>query len=305
MNRYVFYTKVLIVSGMLLLTGCKRGTEVPPTPVTPSPVVTPESANTAAPPTPVTPSPTTVPLIAIVNGEGITEEAYQAERKLYQAASGEEITAEDEERILENLVAQTLLAQAAVENGFVLDESMYQERLSYLQEQRGGAQGLLDWMETYGYSEAGFRSTLSRAIAAAWMRDQIASGVPAAADQVQARQILLYTAEEANQVFTQLQAGNDFRNLAIQYDPLTGGDLGWFPQGYLLDPKLDEVAFSLAPGEYSPVIETLAGFHILLIEDRDPQRPLSPEALLLLQARAIQAWVETRQSESEIQYLTS
>ncbi len=43
----------------------------------------------------------------------------------------------------------------------------------------------------------------------------------------------------------QLQAGADFATLAYRYDPLTGGDLGWFPRGVLTQPAVEEAAFSL------------------------------------------------------------
>jgi len=99
---------------------------------------------------------------------------------------------------------------------------------------------------------------------------------------------------------TRLQAGEDFAELAEAYDPLTMGDLGWFPRGYLIDPKLDEVVFALEPGEYSGIVETSAGFHILQLIERDPQRPLAPDARMALQMRALQEWLAMRHDQSEI-----
>jgi peptidyl-prolyl cis-trans isomerase C len=140
-------------------------------------------------------------------------------------------------------------------------------------------------------------------MAAAWMRDQIVAAAPQAVEQVYARQILLYNLDEAEEVLVELQRGGNFDVLAEEYDPLTKGDLGWFPRGYLLDPRLDEVAFNLQPGEYSDIIETNAGYHILLVVERDPEHPLNPNARLTLQQRTIQQWLETRRSESDIQVL--
>jgi parvulin-like peptidyl-prolyl isomerase len=70
-----------------------------------------------------------------------------------------------------------------------------------------------------------------------------------------------------------------------------------------LDKKLEEVAFSLEPEAYSEVIETLAGYHILQVLERDAQHPLSPEALLALQLQAVQSWLDERRSQSEVQIL--
>ena len=166
----------------------------------------------------------------------------------------------------------------------MVDEASVQTRMDELAAQLGGMQPLADWMAAHGYTEAQFRQALGREMAAAWMRDQIALGVPETADQAHARQILLYNSEQAEQVLALLQGGQDFADLAEDYDPVTGGDLGWFPRGYLLSSAVEEAAFSLQPGQYSGVIETPLGFHIVQLVERDPQHPLSPDARQALQA---------------------
>jgi parvulin-like peptidyl-prolyl isomerase len=172
-----------------------------------------------------------------------------------------------------------------------------------LRDQLGGEDALADWMATYGYTLESFGRALTRSISAAWMRDQIIAAVPKGAEQVHARQILLYNSEQASEVYAQLEAGNDFGNLALQYDPLTGGDLGWIPRGYLPDADLEEAAFMLELEQYSPVIETLAGFHILQVIGRDPQRPLPPEALVIVQTQMLQEWLEARRDGADIQLM--
>ena len=72
-----------------------------------------------------------------------------------------------------------------------------------------------------------------------------------------------------------LEAGADFTELAYEYDPLTGGDLGWFPAGYLLQPDVETAAFSLQPGQYSGIIQTSYGYHIVYVIERDSNHPLS------------------------------
>ena len=74
-------------------------------------------------------------------------------------------------------------------------------------------------------------------------------------------------------------------------------------EGILLDPRLDEVIFNLEPGKYSNVVETAAGFHIIQLIERDPQRPLDPKARLALQSQAVSSWLQTRRSQSQIQIL--
>ena len=254
-----------------------------------------------------------MPLAASVNGEGITLAEYQAELARYQTAlrtgtatpaPGTNLATEDKQRVLDDLIDQTLLAQGAAQEGFKTDEAAVQTRLDQLAAQAGGMQALLAWESTQGYTDQSFRQALTKAMAAAWMRDRITAGVPEAVEQVHARQILLYNEAQADQVLSQIEAGADFANLAEDYDPVAGGDLGWFPKGYLTEPALEEAAFSLQPGEHSSVIHTRLGYHILEVIERDPQHPLDPDARLALQTQAVAQWLAQRRSQSEIKIIT-
>lgn len=291
---------------LVMLPACKGATPAG----TISPAVTPTvnvQQNTPIDPTNPAPTepatPTSVPLAAVVNGDEITLAEYQLELMLYEQAKGEELTPEDEAQVLNDLVYQTLLAQSAAEQGFNVGDDLLDERIQILVDQLGSQEALSSWISEHQYNDQSFRRALARSIAAAWMRDQIIEGVPATAEQVHAVQILLYDSDEAADVLTQLQAGNDFGNLAKTYDPITGGDLGWFPRGYLPDATLEEAAFMLEPGNFTPVIETLAGFHILMVLEKDPQHILTPEAHRKMQIQALEDWLEEKFSQSQITIL--
>jgi peptidyl-prolyl cis-trans isomerase C len=307
MIRPIFLPKVSLLFCLLslFLTACKPAQQSTPAPLTPGAGSGEPSqvSATSIEATPTEIAPTSQPLAAIVDGWQISLAEYQSELAQYKAALGTDLAAEDEQRVLNELIDQALLAQAASQNGFTVDETLLDERTQRLVDQLGGQAALDSWMQAYGYDPASFRQALARSIASAWMRDQIAASVPKTAEQVRARQILLYNADQAKEVLGLLKAGNDFGNLAATYDPVTRGDLGWFPRGYLLDGKLEEVAFSLQPEAYSEIVETLAGYHILQVLERDAQHPLSPEALLVLQMQAVQGWLEERRSQSEVQIL--
>lgn len=274
-------------------------------PTTVQPTI-PISSNTPSPTpteTPLPPSPTPIPLAATVNGEAIPLDEFEAQLAQFMSAQGELSTLDESEArttVLNDLIDQSLLAQAAHREGFMVDDESLQLRVESLVEQVTGEQSLQEWIQTQGYNQESFESALRRSIEAAWMRDQIISEVPSTAEQVHARQILVYDIGEANQVLRELQSGKDFATLTALYDPQTLGDLGWFPRGYLVDPKLDEAAFSLQPEEYSEIIETRVGFHILQVIERDPDRLLDPDARLVWQEKALQEWIETQRSQSEI-----
>lgn len=266
----------------------------------------PGASPTPAPPTetPLPPTDTPIPPAALVNGEPILRDEFNAEVERYKASQAALGTASSDEEIkrivLDDLVSQVLLAQGAAEAGFAVDETLLQTRIEALIAQVGGAEALTAWQQAHGYDEAGFRLALRRAIASAWMRDKIISSVPQTAQQVHVRQILLYNEEVAQSYYNQLQAGADFGELAILVDPITRGDIGWFPRGYLASQVVEEAAFSLEVGAVSPIIQSEAGFHILTVLETQADRLLSPDALLALKTRALNTWLAERRQQSEI-----
>ena len=267
---------------------------------TPEPVSsTPEPTFTPAPPTS-----TPEPMALTVNGEGIPVAEFEAEIQRYitaQAALGSTVDeAAARNLVSDDFIAQLLLAQGARANGFTLDDAALQARVDSLAAQVGGAGALSAWQTAHGYNEQAFRSALRRAAEAAWMRDKIVTSISSTAEQVHVRQILLYNQDTAQSFLLQLNGGADFDELALRADPLTRGDLGWVPRGYLLDPQIEEAAFRLEVGQYSDVIATDVGFHIVKVLARDPARPLSPDAYLALQERTLKRWVEEQKQFADV-----
>ncbi|HSG45224.1 MAG TPA: peptidylprolyl isomerase [Anaerolineales bacterium] len=254
--------------------------------------------------TPLPPSPTSVPMALTVNGEGITVVDFNAEVQRYITAQnglGVEVSSSDAaSAVLQNFIAELLLSQAARADGFTLDAAALQARIDSLALEIGGAEALSAWQNTQGYSEQAFRSALKRAGEAAWMRDNVIASVPLTTEQVHVQQILLYNQDTAESFFAQLNDGADFDELALRADPLTRGDLGWVPRGYLLNEQIEMVAFGLEVGQYSEVITTDVGFHIVKILAQDPSRPLSPDALLALQELALKNWIEEQKALADV-----
>ncbi len=267
--------------------------------------VTPTSSVSPQPTiTPIPPTATPVPLAAMVNDEAITLAEFQAEVTRYQestAITGTILASDTNKTVLDELIGQTLLAQGAVKQGFSVDNTLMQSRTSALEEQLGGSSALIDWQKAHGYTPEDFAIALKRSIAAAWMRDQIIATVPEKAEEVHVLQILVPTSTEAEQIYTRLQSGEDFLDIVSEYDPQTKGDLGWFPRGYLLDTKIEEAAFALQPGQYSAVIQTEVGYHILYMVERDAEHTLLPEARRALQGKALQEWLSKSRDQSKIQ----
>ena len=253
--------------------------------------------------TPEPPTATPVPAAATVNGEIIPLVEYEAELARYksaQAALGKTVSDEDAARVvLDDLISQVLLEQGARAAGLSITEADVQSRIDALATSLGGADKLSAWQSAHGYTDESFRAALKRAAEAALMRDKIIADVPGTVEQVHARQILLYNDVDAQNLLAQLKAGAKFDELAVTYDPVTRGDLGWVPQGYLLNADLEAAAFALQAGQFSEVIPSEVGFHIIYIVERGPH-PLSPDALLALQGRAVTDWVNQQRAQASI-----
>ena len=283
-------TTILILAISLSACSLPSGTSGAPTPLEPTS-------------TPEPPTATPVPAAATVNGEIIPLAEYEAELARYQsaqAALGKTVSDEEAARVvLEDLVSQVLLAQGARAANLSIAEAALTSRVEALAASLGGADKLSAWQSAHGYTDESFRAALKRSAEAARMRDKIIAGVPGTVEQVHARQILLYNEAEAQNLLAQLKAGAKFDDLAVKYDPETRGDLGWFPQGYLLDANIEAAAFALQPGQFSEVIPSAVGFHIITIVERGPHL-LSPDALLVLQGRAVADWVSQQRAQASI-----
>lgn len=287
-----YIQKILLISILTILLSSCGPRETP----------TPEPTATLAEPTP-----TEVPMALKVNGEGITLEEYQAElTRLQQAQTTLSTTATPEEqrdRLIEDLTDQLLLAQAAAQNGFSVDDATLQSRVDALASDMGGADKLSAWESANGYTDDSFRVALRRSIAVSWQRDQIINTVPETADQVHVRQMLVQDEANAQSLYTQLQNGADFATLAYKLDPTTGGDLGWFPKGYLTQSAVEEAAFALEVGSYSEVIQSDLGYHILYLIERDENHPLSVDARRTLQQQRLDEWLKAAKGTSNIEIL--
>lgn len=286
--------QLMIMAVFLSLTACSGVADVfsTPTPIPPT--------STPAPPTA-----TPLPMALTVNGEAITLDEFNAELARYRAsqtALGKPVTDQQAAAglAIDEFVSQLLLAQGATEAGFTLDEAALQARIDALAAKLGGADKLSAWQQAHGYTSEGFRVALRREAAAAWMRDKIISSVPGTAEQVHIRQILLYNQANAQKYWDRLQTGAKFDTIAAQVDPVTRGDIGWIPRGYLSEKPVEDAAFALEPNKYSAVIQDKVGFHILELIERQPARPLSPDQTLTLQTRALDEWVANRRQQSSI-----
>jgi peptidyl-prolyl cis-trans isomerase C len=290
----------------LVLTGCNTiQTPLSADNLTPDPgilistetIVVPEVSATLVP----TPS---APMIATINDEGIWLSDFEDEVQRYiPAASNLEKEIDENqarEIVLETMTDTLLLAQGARAAGFILDQESYLRKFENLVKESGGENQFQQWLLDHHYSPESFERLYKLQIEAAWMRDYLISQVPTREEQIRARQILVSSKTLADDIYNQLQNGADFDYYAWGYDQLAGGELGWFPRGYLVLPQIEEGVFNLQPGEYSQVIESTYGYHVVQVMEHELDRELTQDALLQKQRFSLIAWLADQKTNSSI-----
>jgi len=294
----------ILVGVAMVLAGCGlRASETPTPQDLPTAAIIPiESPTPSASPTP---TPLPVPAAAMVNGEVIPLSYFEHEVQRYKASFSEGETlpsdAEISEHVLDTLIEQQLLSQAARASGYTFTDQMLEEKIADLLAELGSGSALTSWMQANFYDDTEFRMALRLGSEAAWQRDQIAASIPDAVEQVRARQIFTRTAAEAQYALNSLNSGVSFDELAWRYSPDTGGELGWFPRGYLLFPAIEEAAFSLPVGVHSEIIQTDIGYHIIEVMEHVDSYPLTTDAKLSLQAKALADWLQAKRVDAQIE----
>jgi len=214
-------------------------------------------------------------VVAWVNGEPITrDELYEAMLDIL----GEEV--------LNDLILIKLVRQTAAKEGVAVDPAEVAEEIAALEARLGGPDQLELALAQSNMTRAELEEQVGLNLLVVALvspqvevtEDEIRSyfdenrdqfGRP---EQVRARHILVESQELAQELRERLLAGEDFAALAQEHSidrgsAVRGGDLGWFGRGVMVD-VFEEAAFALEPGQLSEPVESMFGYHIILVEDR-------------------------------------
>lgn len=256
--------------------------------------------------TPLPPTATPEPLAARANGQPILLVEYSAERQRCQAA---QTFSDCAARVLQSLTEQAVVEQAAIREGLSVPDAALELEINRVREALG-AEGYAAWLAANFYTEASFREAVRRDLLRAQVTAQVRATVGDNAEQVRARLILVAEEATAQSLLAQLQAGADFATLAAQNSldlssRAAGGDLGWFPRGWLTLPEVEQVAFALETGQTSEVLATELGFAIVRAEEREAAHALSPEAAEALRQKAYADWLQAELAKATIETFVS
>jgi peptidyl-prolyl cis-trans isomerase C len=202
--------------------------------------------------------------VAVVNGRPIPESVMRVYTLATERRNLEDLSPEDRERILNDVIGLELLAQQAANEGLT-DSRTLAAQIELQRLQLVARAMATDFIQKNPPSEADIRAIYEENLSRLSGR------------QFKARHILVPTKEEADSVIAQLRQGADFVTLAEERaDGPTGpngGSLDWFTADSM-PPAFAEAVQALAAGSYSPEpVQTEFGFHVILLEQTREQEP--------------------------------
>jgi parvulin-like peptidyl-prolyl isomerase len=309
------------VAAILMLVafgGCRQQETVPP----PDPYTAPTPTQTAQPqsPTPTPPASAQEKSVAArVNGEPIYVADYQKQVGEWEAAfvaQNADLSAEEKQemliqgrrQVLEVMIEQVLIEQAAAQEGNTISEAEVESVIARDIEENGGRDQFEAWLEANDWTYDEYRSRQRSMMISSQMFERVTQSVPTEAEQVRARHILVASEQGARDLLAQLQGGADFAQLAREHslDPSTkesGGDLGFFPRGTLVVPEVEDVAFSLSVGQISDVVPSAMGYHIVQVQERVQDKPLTEESWQALREATFRDWVAELWASANVEIL--
>lgn len=248
-------------------------------------------------------------LAATVNGEFITQVKLEREVAIYEAGSVQ--PAADRQAligtVLETLIVDKLVEQAAAEMGINISEAEIDEQIALLEQEAATQNYSVDeFFAAQGITREEYRERLRMILLTQKVNEAVTASVPTTTTEVHARHILVADEATARAILEQLNAGADFAQLALQYslDPTSreaGGDLGWVAPGDLVQKEVEDALFSLPTNARSPEpVRSPLGYHIVEAIERGESRPLDPARLAEQRNLAWEAWVVQQRNEAEI-----
>lgn len=283
------------------------------TPV-PQQTVLPAADTPTAEPNEATPA---VDAAALVNGEPVPMEEYEAQVGQAIAALGQQYSFDPNteegkaallqvrSQILDSLIDQALIEQAAIREGIAISDEKVEEEMARLI--GDDVARFEEWLEANNLTRDSFKEQLGQQLLSAAVQERVIGSLATVVEQVHARHILLSSEAEAMDVLLKLRSGGSFSALAKQFSQdqaskETGGDLGFFPRA-VMPAEIEAVAFGLAPGQISGLVKTDFGYHIVEIVEKDPSREVPEEMLPTWQQNHFLLWLDAHRRAAKIRYL--
>jgi peptidyl-prolyl cis-trans isomerase C len=231
---------ILAIAGLALLAGCQK------------------DAGTAS-------SPAASPPVATVDGQPLNRDLYEFYVKGVAGKAASELSPEQRDQALDNLVRAQVIAEQATKDGLTAEK------------------------DTASMVELARLNVLQNAVSEKYLKDKKPTEQELRAEyetqvasmprlEYHARHILVATEQFADKLVASLDKGAKFEDLAKRESMDTskdsGGDLGWFTPDRMVKP-FSEAVMALKPGEFThKPVQTQFGWHVIKLEEtRDVAPP--------------------------------
>ena len=306
--------RVLLLIAVLVVAACSKTPAQATTEAAAAPGATPPA--TPAAQEPAKPVPAQLPaVLARVNGEDVTRTEFEEYVQNLEGRAGGPVPAEQRDQVyrgvLDQIVGYKLLLQESKARKVAIPDADVEARIGEIRKQFPSEDVFMQMLIQRKMTLEQIRNDARQDMAIAKLIEtEIAAKAAVKPEQIQdfyaknpdqfkqdervrASHILIAFPEKADaaakaqakttadQVLKDVKAGKDFAALAKQHsqDPgsaVNGGDLGFFQKGQMVGP-FNDVAFTLAPGAVSDVVETQFGYHIIKVAEKQPSRTVPLE----------------------------
>ena len=241
--------------------------------------------------------PAAVP-VAIVNGTAISRTEYDIYVKGLLQGKQQELTPEQKNQVLDEMISMELMAAQAAKDGLDkdLDTAAQLEVLRMRVLADAASQKIMKGQEP---TDAQLHAEYETAV------------VSMDKTEYHARHILVASKDQAEQIIKKLKGGAKFQDLAKTQSldtgsKATGGDLGWFTTPRMVKPFADAVK-ALKKGEITPEpVQTQYGWHVIQLEDTREAAPppfdqVKAQLVNSVIRKKLQAYVEDLKKNAKIE----
>jgi len=267
---------------------------------------------------------------AKVNGEKIsteqlTQQLDQLKKQypnMFEGADGEGRLLDFKQRLLDNLVNQKLIEQAAKDKGIKISDADIKKQIDQLKAGFKDDTQFKDALKSAGMTEESLTEQIRQQLMTQKLIESLSADQKVSAADVQtyynanktqffqkaskrASHILFKVEDKkkAEKILAEIKAGGDFASLAKanSIDTATaakGGDLGWPSVTYV--PEFQAALDKLSKGQMSGLVQTPYGWHIIKVTD---VRKGSQQSLAEVKTQIEQIIIQQRRADSYQKFL--
>ena len=222
-------------------------------------------------------------------------------------------------QLVQDLVNQELIRQGAPRlNLFVSDQELTQELKNRAFGDQKPDEGLSETdkesqfktayaaqLRKLGLTDQEYRRIVSIELLREKLRDKLGQQIPAVAEQVHARAMVLDNSADADKAAARLKAGEKFENLNKELSTdsdLKGkdGDLGWMPKG-IMGSEFDNAVFQLAPKAIANPVPLTGGYYVIEVLEKSNAMEISKDNLEKLKDAALNNWLEEEEKQNKVE----